>query len=519
MNRPRGKMKKEFVLFIFCVVTLSVALITFLVFKSEKPMVLNIALILYNDDVTRSDQIISWINSTSPTFVKWNFICEVNITTNTTLINFLRQRGEVLAQTFYPQLYSPGDREKSIDFLKTTFDSIGAPTSGIFMFQPDTYTLNYAKTKGFTHCVGYCFDQYRIDHMTMKGGWQLPYYHNENNSLRPSEKNDGLVVYPHLTWDWAASLTVSHQCCTHILGVRYDLFPQDDERSARYIFDLVKANLNSVEPFGYATYMFEWNWAVNQLNLSDYSRVVTAEIIKEFGSYAKTYKETTEWFRRAYPTETPTYHFTFTSPYDGSTAEWYFNKVCRIARIEGQVRSYVLYVNQTDRFLEQPSTINWSNPNSAVDNSLSFVIDDLGGGRYRDIPHGGSRFFDGDLEDFPTIDQSQSPLWKALPAISIVASGMATSVLRWKQRGQRAMRVIRHNFLKNSSRVRRYLTKKPYVFLVIVFQVLILMSGTFLVQGNPELANNLAIWGFCFLIVGVLLRAISLAKHEEDGTD
>lgn len=53
----------------------------------------------------------------------------------------------------------------------------------MFDFQPDTYTVNYCETKNMTYVTGYCFDQYAVDWMTERGGWQSPYYASHDHIL------------------------------------------------------------------------------------------------------------------------------------------------------------------------------------------------------------------------------------------------------------------------------------------------------------------------------------------------
>lgn len=126
------------------------------------------------------------------------------LTENETRLDFLTSLGEVIPATPYAiQQYT---LESRIDIFNRTInewkDKLGHAPIGFFMYQPDTYSLNFLRANGINYSMGYCFDQYVVDFMTMRGGWQLPYYANSQNALMPENKTEGgMVVLPWLTWE------------------------------------------------------------------------------------------------------------------------------------------------------------------------------------------------------------------------------------------------------------------------------------------------------------------------------
>lgn len=123
------------------------------------------------------------------------------VMTNQTRINFLKNYGKIIPVfTFMISSLFPEEREVYADTIfKYWYDHIGEYPRGIFIFMPDTYTVNYLYSRyKILYVQGYCFDQYLIDWMTMRGGWQLPYYASPLHVLRPSNIHPkGVVVFPH----------------------------------------------------------------------------------------------------------------------------------------------------------------------------------------------------------------------------------------------------------------------------------------------------------------------------------
>jgi hypothetical protein len=74
------------------------------------------------------------------------------------------------------------------------------------------------------------------------------------------------------------------------------------------------------------------------------------------------------------------------------------------------------------------------------------------------------------------------------------------------------VRQLKASFVK----IERYLIKKPGAFFIIVFDVLILACAFLLIQGNP-LVNDVAVFAYCFLIVGVVLQALAFLKNKKLG--
>lgn len=370
----------------------------------ESTQIFNLGLIIHDLNVTEREWCMNWISQFDP-FAKWNFIlwAPYENLDDTTFIDFLKARGLLMGVNGYMQSITLAGRESEIDSMVNTFKAHNTTLKGFFMFQPDTYTMNYAYSHyDFEYFVGYCFDQYVIDYMTMKGGWQLPYYHNPDHALKPAEDSSGLVVFPHVTWDWVSSLTRSHFLSTHILGVYPHVYP-DSSDSIIYCLKLINESLSCSQPFGYASAMFEWKWIIGCQDRNETSANYYRQIVNQHGSVCQMYNETTSWFKSHY-SKTPTYQVTFTSPYDDQQIEWYLDTDHRIARVDNYVKSYVVFEGQTEYWLNHVSNVDLYSPASetnCIDNSLEFEIDDLGGGYLRDSAKGGSVYYSGNLTDFP----------------------------------------------------------------------------------------------------------------------
>jgi hypothetical protein len=67
--------------------------------------------------------------------------------------------------------------------------------------------------------------------------------------------------------------------------------------------------------------------------------------------------------------------------------------------------------------------------------------------------------------------------------------------------------------------IKRYLVRNPGAFFILVFQALILACASFLIQESSSLANDAAIVAYCFLIVGVVLQAISFIRNKESDSE
>jgi hypothetical protein len=182
----------------------------------------NVSISIELDPLTYDD-FITWIQPHAQNFSNFTIIVMQDNDTfdwflkNQTRVNQLTTIGEVIPGTGYLQRLPPQDRISFVnDTLQSWRDHVGYVPSGFFMFQPDTLIINFLKSQNVSYFLGYCFDQYQIDWMSMRGGWQLPYYASQINALMPENQTEGgVVVLPWLTWDWRDSFTVSHNYDTH----------------------------------------------------------------------------------------------------------------------------------------------------------------------------------------------------------------------------------------------------------------------------------------------------------------
>jgi hypothetical protein len=71
------------------------------------------------------------------------------------------------------------------------------------------------------------------------------------------------------------------------------------------------------------------------------------------------------------------------------------------------------------------------------------------------------------------------------------------------------MRQLKASFVK----IERYFIKKPGAFFIIVFDMLLIACAFLLIQGNP-LVNDVAVFAYCLLIVGVVLQALAFLKDN-----
>jgi len=302
--------------------------------------------------------------------------------------NALSAQGEVIPGFPRLQRREPSARETFVNKTFAHFHSLaGYYPTGVFMFAPDTYTLNYLQdTYNIEYCTGYCWDQWQIDNMTMRGGWQAPYYASRNHVIVPSKTN-GLVMFPHQTWDWIERFWTHHS---------YTLHPASNSRvvddPSSYSVDLIDKTLSGLKPFPYVQFMWEYGFGTPTLPL-EYFRQYILNITDSFpASEFSTLAEICSKFRSQYSTN-PEYEITFTSVL-GNTVEWLWNSDYRIARVEDKVYSYIDYSKQEpDKYLVQSG---WP-----VDMSLSFELDGLGGGVLNPTPMDAPLSYNGDLHEFP----------------------------------------------------------------------------------------------------------------------
>jgi hypothetical protein len=299
---------------------------------------------------------------------------------NSTQINWLQSQAELIPSISYLQVYNPATRVSAVDgYLNSWKTTFGSYPMGIFSFQPDTYIVNYTSQKyGTEYFHGTCFDQYLSDFMTQRGGWQLPYYTSDYHALVPNNSSGGVVILPHVTWDWIASFVTNVQISTHPL---WEPGVTTDTEVPYYVLQIMNRTLNGMTPYGYSTFMFEYDWVKNNNRLW-----ICDQIIGNLTSWTNvdilTLADTVTWFKSTY-SSTPTYHVDFQSPFSGDTIEWYYSTDCRIARVSDHVVSFVDYRKQSsDVYLTTNATIDWQaewSTDNDIDDSLNFTINALGG--------------------------------------------------------------------------------------------------------------------------------------------
>ena len=349
------------------------------------------------------DYFLSWLkdlNYTHFTFVLWEE-AEDNILNNATRVNALKNYGEIIPRRDYLQLSTPQERRNKIDEMVEKYNnSLGYTPKGIMSFIPDTFTVQYLLEKNFSYIQGYCFDQYVIDYMTMRGGWQMPYYANLSHVLVPNSQKS-IVVFPHLTWDWIESFRISHHLNTHPLNLK-EFFDGDATKAKAYWLSLIDSSLSCSEPFGFAVCQFEWQWLCKE-KWENVTKDWICTLVKTQNYAFLNFEETAEWFLTNY-SSSPIYKIIFVSPYTGERIEWYYDNRNRIARIGSEIVSYVNYMNQTqDRYLNQIAQMNWGttpSESNCIDYSLQFEIDALGGGYLRSPIKTATFTYKGDLSSF-----------------------------------------------------------------------------------------------------------------------
>jgi hypothetical protein len=369
--------------------------------QKEQPKIVNLSIII--DSSIHFDNLASWLNTVNAnfTFCIWEGV-EDDIFNNATRINILKAHGEITPRLTYAQEQTPENRILEIDAILDKYtNALGVMPKGIYDFVPDTLTAQYLEARGLIYYQGYCFDQYKIDYMTMRGGFQMPYYASAEHILIPSDTQD-IVILPHASWDWIASFTVTHNIQLHPFNL-IERVGFDEIQAENYFFSMIDNSLEGSTPFGYVMVQFEWEWCYNEgvtVEAGNWINTLTA-----MDYTFQTCEQTATWFRENYPS-TPTYRIDFVSPYNNERIEWFFNTTCRIARIDNQVVSYVDYRNQSiDAFLITGKGIDWSSPSSetnSIDISLAFKIDDLGGAIDRHPITTNSYTFTGDLRRFPS---------------------------------------------------------------------------------------------------------------------
>ena len=67
----------------------------------------------------------------------------------------------------------------------------------------------------------------------------------------------------------------------------------------------------------------------------------------------------------------------------------------------------------------------------------------------------------------------------------------------------------------NISRIVRYFRQNFGAPFVIFFQLLLLVCVVLLIRGFPNLANEVAIYAYYSLVIGVVLQLVSFLRHGE----
>lgn len=439
---------------------------------------------------------------------------------NSTRLNTLKNYGKLIPATLYMASMTPNERAKIVDDLISTWiTKVGYSPKGFFDFQPDTYTANYLEEKNVSYVVGYCFDQYAIDWMTERGGWQLPYYAHHSNVLRPNDvESRGIVVFPHLSWDWSASFTATHMLCTHPLALK-TAFDGNMTKAETYFQDLIDTGLGASEPLGLVSVQFEWVWAGINGGMKDYAKNWIKNLLATKSVEFWTYEDIATWFKANYAL-TPAYSVNFVSPYNNEKIEWYYCRKFRIARANGNVVSYVEYNAQADDvFLTssfKPNFFSTSFPGNCIDTSLSFTIDAFGGGSYRSPIVNTPYPYEGKLSEFPQYYQARNlanscVLLYLFTCLVFLAIIVVFLYVRSSAKRHAPLETLSITF----SRVKRSLVRNPLTVLFLAFVTLLLTCAALLIHGDSALASTVAPYAFGLLVTEVSLQVILLLRRRE----
>jgi hypothetical protein len=387
-----------------------------------------VSLSIIIDDARDFDQLAAWLkvlNFRNFTFVVVEGVTNDYILNNSTRLSVLEQYGKIIPRLSYSPGYTPDTRVSNANFTLNEFtDALGYTPKGVMDFIPDTYTAQYLLTRGVAYYQGYCFDQYDIDLMTTRGGFQMPYYANASNILCPNTSTDGMIILPHSTWDWVASFTVSHNIQLHPVNLMNLKFEGGGRLAAKsYFLNMIDETFAGSSPFGYVTVQFEWSWCCRDADPSQVLDWVQTLLSTRPSYNYWTFEEAANWFKANYE-RTPTYRIDFKSPYDGEQIEWYYSLSSRVARIGNNVVSYVDYTDQQpDKYLSTYTSLSWKPPanvTTVIDNSVQFKVDALGGGYLRAPVATSTVPYSGDLQFFAenfketSLSQNDSTLQKII---------------------------------------------------------------------------------------------------------
>lgn len=364
---------------------------------------------------------------------------------NATRGNVLRSYGNVIPRLPYLQTYSVSERFAFIDDVVAWFRywmGVGEIAVNFMDFVPDTVSVRHLhEFYGCTYVQGYCFDQYVIDFVSMRGGWQLPYYSSYNNVMLPSD-GKGVVVFPHVTWDWSESFYKDFSLTTHIVGLldSVSVFRNDVAGAKDYWLKLIDRSLVSCSPFGFVSVQWEWCWLLS-LGYQDYAFEWLEAVLENPLYTFWSYEAVAGWFNDFYEAN-PVYRVVFTSPFGvekyNSAIEWYYDNLKRVCRYDGKVVSYVDYrISHYDEYRIDAQIIAWGGDWAdwnCVDISLydCIKIDALGGGVLRFEGVGKGEVYSGALADFGAL--ASPSIWYRNPLVfGIVVMGICLGILIMKK--------------------------------------------------------------------------------------
>ena len=69
---------------------------------------------------------------------------------------------------------------------------------------------------------------------------------------------------------------------------------------------------------------------------------------------------------------------------------------------------------------------------------------------------------------------------------------------------------------KHKSRIVSYLKKNPGALFIISFQIMLVTCAILMASGNETAANELAIYAFYALVIGVILQFAAFLKHDRE---
>jgi hypothetical protein len=406
-----------------------------------------VSLSIIIDEARDFDQLAAWLkalNFRDFTFVVVEGTTNDYILKNVTRISILSQYGKVIPRLSYSLAYEPDNRVWNANFTLNEFTAaLGYTPKGVMDFMPDTYTAQYLLTRGVEYYQGYCFDQYNVDLMTMRGGFQMPYYANASNVLCPNTSTGGMVILPHSTWDWVASFTVSHNIQLHPVNLMSLKFDGGKSAAKSYFLNMIDETFAGSRPFGYVTVQFEWSWCCRKADTAQVLDWIQTLLSTRPSYKYWTFEDAVRWFKANYE-QTPTYRIEFTSPYNGEKIEWYYSLSSRVARIGNDVVSYVDYTDQQpDKYLNSYTPLSWkppANSTTVIDNSLMFKVDALGGGYLRApvttaaVPYSGDlQFFSENFSEtsLPEIDLTLQKLCFALAVLFAVGAIVIVLAKTW----------------------------------------------------------------------------------------